>query len=70
MRLPLFCAAALAASLLGQQTDWPAYGHDAGNQRYSSLNQINTGNVSRLAQAWAFDMVQAGDQLVAFSLPR
>jgi quinoprotein glucose dehydrogenase len=33
-------------------TDWPAYGNDAGGSRYSSLNQINSQNVKRLKQAW------------------
>ena len=36
-------------------TDWPAYGGDTANTRYSPLNQINAGNVTRLLQAWAFD---------------
>ena len=31
---------------------WPMYGGDYANTRYSSLNQINTGNVGRLKVAW------------------
>src|SRR6516225_1599852 len=46
----LLCAGALYA-----ETDWPVYGGDLGNTRYSTLNQINTSNVSRLTQAWIFD---------------
>jgi quinoprotein glucose dehydrogenase len=37
------------------QTDWPAYGHDPGGQRYSPLKQINAKNVSQLKLAWKFD---------------
>ncbi|MDP4132117.1 MAG: pyrroloquinoline quinone-dependent dehydrogenase [Bacteroidota bacterium] len=33
---------------------WPYYGKDAGGSRYSSLNQINADNVSRLKPAWTF----------------
>lgn len=42
------------AQLALAQNDWPAYGRDPGAQRYSSLKQINTGNVSNLIQAWSF----------------
>lgn len=44
----------LSAGTLFAQNDWPSYGQDAGNQKYSKLNQINTGNVSKLTQAWAY----------------
>ena len=44
------CTAALYA-----QTDWPVYGGNLGNTRYSALNQIDTTNVAKLAQAWIFD---------------
>ena len=44
------CTVALYA-----QTDWPVYGGNLGNTRYSALNQIDTANVARLAQAWIFD---------------
>jgi quinoprotein glucose dehydrogenase len=41
----------------GQQTKfntWSAYGGDPGGSRYSSLTQINTGNVRSLKEAWTF----------------
>src|ERR1700681_789049 len=38
------------------QNDWPVYGHDAGNEKYSALKQVNTGNVSKLSRAWTFDL--------------
>src|SRR5215471_11413880 len=34
--------------------EWPYYGNDQGGQRYSTLDQINRGNVSRLAVAWTY----------------
>lgn len=43
-----------AASLTPAGKDWPNYGGDFSNQRYSSLNQINTGNVKDLKAAWTF----------------
>ncbi|MEP6917767.1 MAG: PQQ-binding-like beta-propeller repeat protein, partial [Acidobacteriota bacterium] len=35
--------------------DWPAYGGDAEGKRYSTLKQIERGNVSQLQVAWQFD---------------
>ena len=37
------------------ERDWPAHGHDAGAQRYSPLEQINTTNVSNLQLVWTYD---------------
>jgi len=34
--------------------DWPSYGRDYSNQRYSPLAQIDRGNVHRLQPAWTF----------------
>ncbi|HYM12391.1 MAG TPA: PQQ-dependent dehydrogenase, methanol/ethanol family, partial [Bryobacterales bacterium] len=42
-----------------QPGDWPTYhGHLSGN-RYSPLNEINTGNVARLAPRWIFTIPNA-----------
>jgi quinoprotein glucose dehydrogenase len=41
--------------LVSAQKDWPSYGGDPGSTRYSTLAQINTGNASKLTQAWVFD---------------
>jgi alcohol dehydrogenase (cytochrome c) len=44
---------------LEPKRDWPSYdGSDNGN-RYSSLEQITTGNVTRLAPAWIFPVPNA-----------
>lgn len=35
-------------------TEWPSFGRDYSNQRFSPLSQINTGNVSSLKPAWHY----------------
>jgi len=35
---------------------WGVYGGDTANTRYSTLNQVNTSNVSRLKVAWALQL--------------
>jgi glucose dehydrogenase len=35
-------------------TDWPSYGRDYSNQRFSPLKQINTDNASQLALRWQY----------------
>ena len=34
--------------------EWPTYGGDLGNTRYSPLDQINAGNFNKLEVAWRF----------------
>lgn len=36
--------------------DWPTYGHDAGGQRHSSLDQINLQSIGQLKPAWTYHM--------------
>lgn len=36
--------------------NWPSYGRTYGDQHYSPLHQINTGNVGRLGLAWSLDL--------------
>ena len=44
-----------AAALLKPATDtWPTYNGDYSGARYSTLDQINAGNVNSLTLAWAF----------------
>jgi quinohemoprotein ethanol dehydrogenase len=40
--------------------EWLTYGLTPGETRYSTLNQINAGNVSRLGLAWSYDLGQGG----------
>lgn len=35
--------------------DWPKYGYDNNEQRFSELDQINVANVSELGLAWSFE---------------
>jgi glucose dehydrogenase len=39
---------------------WPAYGGQPAQDHYSSLSQINRGNVSKLKVAWTFDTGEKG----------
>jgi glucose dehydrogenase len=58
----LACAAIAALSFalpIASQSDWTAYGHDAGQTKYSPLDQINTSNVDQLTQAWVYHMKPA-----------
>lgn len=34
--------------------EWPSYGLDHTNRRFSGIDQINTGNVARLVRAWTY----------------
>jgi acido-empty-quinoprotein group A len=44
------------AALLKAPTDtWPTYNGDYSGKRYSTLDQINAGNISSLTLAWAFE---------------
>jgi quinoprotein glucose dehydrogenase len=36
--------------------EWPAYGHDYGDTRYSPLKQITPANVTQLKPVWAYHM--------------
>ncbi|MBV9181878.1 MAG: pyrroloquinoline quinone-dependent dehydrogenase [Acidobacteria bacterium] len=54
----LVCLVGSACSVVAQ-TDWPTYGGDLAGTRYSSLRQIDTTNVSKLARAWTYHMTAA-----------
>lgn len=51
--LALGCMSAFSADL---SLEWPHYGHDAGNGRYSPLVQITARNVEGLQRVWTFHM--------------
>jgi glucose dehydrogenase len=55
-------AVVVGAALYGQ-TDWLAYTHDPGGQRYSPLTQINTKNVVKLKLAWQYGIDPSGIDL-------
>jgi glucose dehydrogenase len=61
MRIPVIVLFAAAALLYGQKpkdnpADWPMYTRDLAGTRYSPLKQINTGNVSKLTEAWTYKL--------------
>ena len=41
------------------QVDWPTYHGSPGGNRYSTLTQIDPGNVARLAPKWIFPLPNA-----------
>ncbi len=47
-------ASPLAAQSGAKNGEWPTYGGDLGNTRYSSLDQINADNFNKLQIAWRF----------------
>ena len=51
---------AVPSTLAQQGQDWPVYGGSAGNTHYSTLTQINRGNVKDLQVAWSFDTGEEG----------
>ena len=62
LRLPAVSAQGLdPATLLKPPTDtWPTYNGDYSGARYSTLDQINAGNVNSLTLAWIFRTHSAG----------
>jgi glucose dehydrogenase len=53
-------AAAQSATAPGATVEWPYYRANLASQRYSPLEQINAGNVSRLTVAWRFNTANYG----------
>ncbi len=62
----LFCFAPAALTYANdgtntnQDSDWPYYGRDYTNQRYSPLDQINTGNIQNLKLVWRYHTGKVG----------
>ena len=59
MLLRFLLAGALPCVLSAQE--WPSYGGDPGGSKYSSLKQIDRGNVARLRVAWIFHTGDVSD---------
>jgi len=49
-------AVALGATSLASAQNWPIYGGDEGNQRYSQASQITPANVNKLTVKWALQL--------------
>lgn len=64
----LFSCQTMAQGLTGTENgEWRYLGGDAGNTRYSPLNQINASNFSELEQAWIWRSDNFGPNLDYFS---
>ena len=53
---PLALGLTLGLAATAQAQNWPVYGGDSGNTRFSASNQINTGNVGKLSVEWALQL--------------
>jgi alcohol dehydrogenase (cytochrome c) len=53
---PLALGLTLGLAATAQAQNWPVYGGDSGNTRYSASKQINTGNVNKLSVEWALQL--------------
>src|ERR1700686_5157457 len=52
--------APLAGQTGAKNGEWPTYGGDTGNTRYSPLDQINASNFDKLQVAWRFSTTNLG----------
>jgi quinoprotein glucose dehydrogenase len=52
----LLTSALILPSAAQSPEEWPAYGHDYGDTRYSPLAQITPANVARLKPVWTYHM--------------
>ena len=53
---PLALGLTLGLAATAQAQNWPVYGGDSGNTRFSASKQINTSNVSKLNVEWALQL--------------
>lgn len=53
---PLALGLTLGLAATAQAQNWPVYGGDTGNTRFSASKQINTSNVSKLNVEWALQL--------------
>jgi alcohol dehydrogenase (cytochrome c) len=53
---PVVLGVALGLASMASAQNWPMYGGDSGNTRYSASNQINAGNVNKLKVQWALQL--------------
>jgi alcohol dehydrogenase (cytochrome c) len=54
--IPVALGLTLGLAATAQAQNWPVYGGDTGNTRYSESKQINTSNVSKLNVEWALQL--------------
>jgi len=58
----LVAASFAAAAGTAVAAEWAHYGNDQSNTRYSTLDQINTGNIGNLKAVWAYSLGTADSQ--------
>lgn len=76
-KIALALATALTMSVVHAQSssriapgDWPRYTRDLAGTRFSPLDQINTGNVAKLTEAWAIRVrPEGGGSIVSSATP-
>ena len=58
LKLTLIITLCVPAGSLHAQSpsDWPMYNRDLAGTRHSPLDEINTGNVDQLVQAWSYTL--------------
>ena len=61
MRLAFALLAVVSIAGPAQAQDWPAFGNDPGGSQFSSLDQINIKNVTKLKVAWINHSGEIGD---------
>ncbi len=63
MHIPFLFAQAGHASSMDPR-EWPTYGHDYGDTRFSPLTQITSANVGNLEPAWVYHMKPPGQSVL------
>jgi alcohol dehydrogenase (cytochrome c) len=53
---PVVLGMTMGMASIASAQNWPVYGGDSGNTRYSKSAQINTGNVDKLKMQWALQL--------------
>jgi glucose dehydrogenase len=56
----LACSSLMAQNSKAPAADWPTFNRDPAATRYSPLTQVDTRNVTKLAQAWTYRVKMAG----------
>jgi PQQ-dependent dehydrogenase (methanol/ethanol family) len=57
---PAATASTQSTTTLDVDGQWPSYGRDYSEQRYSPLDQVNADNISELGLAWFADLAERG----------
>jgi alcohol dehydrogenase (cytochrome c) len=53
---PVVLGLTMGLASMASAQNWPMYGGDSGNTRFSTSNQINAGNVNKLKVQWALQL--------------